>query len=70
MNDQSTIAITQSEILEFINTLDDFNLKSYLKTSGGKGYHVLVHFKNRISWEEFTQIAQNIALKELIMQML
>ena len=41
--------------------LDDFNLKSYLKTSGGKGYHVLVHFKNRISWEEFTQIAQNIA---------
>ena len=26
MNDQSTIAITQSEILEFINTLDDFNL--------------------------------------------
>ena len=41
--------------------LDDFNLKSYLKTSGGKGYHVLVHFKNRINWEEFTQIAQNIA---------
>lgn len=41
--------------------LDEFGLKSYLKTSGGKGYHVVIHFRNKISWEEFRKISQNIA---------
>lgn len=40
--------------------LDDLKLKSYLKTSGGKGYHVVVKMKN-VSWEEFRKIAKNIA---------
>lgn len=41
--------------------LDDLNLKSFLKTSGGKGYHVLVPMKN-VDWEEFRSIAKNIAV--------
>jgi len=40
--------------------LDDLNLKSYLKTSGGKGYHILVPIKN-VDWNEFRAIAKNIA---------
>ncbi len=40
--------------------LDDLKLKSYLKTSGGKGYHVVVPIKN-VNWEEFRKIAKNIA---------
>ena len=40
--------------------LDDLKLKSYLKTSGGKGYHVVVPMKN-IDWEDFRTIAQNVA---------
>lgn len=42
------------------NILDDFKLKSYLKTSGGKGYHVVVPIKN-VTWKEFRSIAKNIA---------
>lgn len=41
--------------------LDDLNLKSFLKTSGGKGYHILVPIKNT-NWKEFRDIAKNIAL--------
>lgn len=41
--------------------LDELKLKSYLKTSGGKGYHILVPIKN-VNWEEFRMIAKNIAL--------
>ncbi|MBE6154786.1 MAG: hypothetical protein E7163_04365 [Firmicutes bacterium] len=41
--------------------LDGFNLKSYLKTSGGKGYHIVVPIKESVSWEEFRGIAKNIA---------
>ena len=40
--------------------LDEFKLKSFLKTSGGKGYHILVPIKN-VDWEEFRNIAKNIA---------
>ncbi len=40
--------------------LDELKLKSYLKTSGGKGYHVVVPVKN-VNWKEFRAIAQNIA---------
>lgn len=40
--------------------LDELKLKSYLKTSGGKGYHVVVPIKN-VTWKEFRGIAKNIA---------
>ena len=42
--------------------LDDLNLKAYLKTSGGKGYHVIVPFTSKITWLKFTNIAQKISL--------
>ena len=41
--------------------LDQFELKSYLKTSGGKGYHILVPFHDKISWKNFEKIAHDIA---------
>lgn len=40
--------------------LDELKLKSFLKTSGGKGYHIVVPIKN-VDWEEFRNIAKNIA---------
>ena len=40
--------------------LDKLKLKSYLKTSGGKGYHILVPIKG-ITWKEAKIITQNIA---------
>ncbi len=41
--------------------LDGLDLKSYLKTSGGKGFHILVPIKQKMSWEEFRETARNIA---------
>ncbi len=41
--------------------LDELSLKSYLKTSGGKGYHVVVPLKSNVSWDEFRSFAKSIA---------
>ena len=42
--------------------LDNLNLKAYLKTSGGKGYHVVVAFPEKITWRKFNNIAESITL--------
>lgn len=42
--------------------LDNLNLKSFLKTSGGKGYHVVVPFKDCKNWRSFYNFAKQVAL--------
>ena len=42
--------------------LDELNLTSYLKTSGGKGYHIVVPIKSKPTWKEFRKIAKSVAL--------
>lgn len=44
------------------NVLDQLGLKSFLKTSGGKGYHVFVPFTSFESWNSFSLFAKNVAL--------
>lgn len=41
--------------------LDELKLVSYLKTSGGKGYHIVVPIEN-MNWGEFREFARNVAL--------
>src|SRR5699024_4574886 len=41
--------------------LDDYKLDSYLKTSGGKGYHIIVPLHTLVTWKEARTIAKNIA---------
>ena len=41
--------------------LDEYNLTSFLKTSGGKGYHVVVPINSRPTWKNAKSIAKNIA---------
>lgn len=41
--------------------LDQLSLLSYLKTSGGKGYHVVVPFQPSADWEAFRDFARHIA---------
>ena len=41
--------------------LDDYNLESFLKTSGGKGYHIVVPLRNKTTWKNARSIARNIA---------
>ncbi|MDF2522888.1 MAG: ligase [Clostridiales bacterium] len=41
--------------------LEQLSLKSYLKTSGGKGYHVVVPFKPTVEWDTFHGFARRVA---------
>lgn len=41
--------------------LDQLSLNSFLKTSGGKGYHVVVPFKPSVEWNTFHDFARRIA---------
>jgi len=43
------------------SVLDQLNLKSYLKTSGGKGYHIVVPFFKSKDWESFYEFSKQIA---------
>ncbi len=42
--------------------LDKLKLKSFLKTSGGKGYHIVVPFSRTANWQVFHDFAENVAL--------
>jgi len=41
--------------------LDELNLMSFLKTSGGKGYHIVVVMNEKVTWRQFENIARDIA---------
>lgn len=41
--------------------LAELSLVSFLKTSGGKGYHVVVPFQPSVSWDEFHDFAKRVA---------
>ena len=41
--------------------LDEYELSSFLKTSGGKGYHVVVPLNAKVTWKTARIIAKNIA---------
>lgn len=41
--------------------LAELSLNSYLKTSGGKGYHVVVPFQPAVSWDVFHDFARSVA---------
>lgn len=43
------------------SVLDELGLVSFLKTSGGKGYHVVVPTKKLKTWKTFREFARNIA---------
>lgn len=51
----------RSGVKDLKKILDELKLKSFLKTSGGKGYHVVVPIKSKMTWEEFRRVAKNIA---------
>lgn len=44
------------------SVLDQLNLVSFLKTSGGKGYHIVVPFSNTKDWQTFYDFSNQIAI--------
>lgn len=41
--------------------LDELSLVSYLKTSGGKGYHIVLPFNPSVNWDAFHDFSRRIA---------
>lgn len=60
-DEKLNIKDVRNGVKDLKNILDELNLKSYLKTSGGKGYHIVVPFNYKISWSKFRNISKNIA---------
>lgn len=48
-------------VLDMKSILAELSLNSYLKTSGGKGYHVVVPLKPSVSWDVFHDFAKRVA---------
>jgi bifunctional non-homologous end joining protein LigD len=48
---------------ELRSTLAELNLKSWIKTTGGKGLHVVVPIARRNSWDEVKAFAQGVATR-------
>ncbi|MDF2949495.1 MAG: ligase [Sedimentibacter sp.] len=44
------------------NILAELSLNSYLKTSGGKGYHVVVPLEPSVDWNSFNDFARNVVV--------
>lgn len=52
----------RSAVLKIKSILDKLNLKSFLKTSGGKGYHIIIPFFESTTWDKFYKFSEQIAL--------
>lgn len=48
-------------VKDIISELDAFSLKSFIKLSGGKGYHIIVPIKSSELKTEFSEFAKSIA---------
>ena len=55
------LARVRQGVLDIRNILTDLSLTSYLKTSGGKGYHIVVPFQPGAGWESFSGFARKTA---------
>ena len=56
------IAKLRDAVMKLKDVLDSLNLKSFLKTSGGKGYHILVPFSANCNFATFENFAKKVAL--------
>ena len=55
------LASVRLGVRDMKNILAELSLTSYLKTSGGKGYHVVVPLKPAVSWDVFHDFARRVA---------
>ncbi len=57
------VSITQLRegVTDLKNILDELKLTAFLKTSGGKGYHIVVPFSSCKNWEAFNSFSKQIA---------
>ena len=56
-----SLAKLREGVKDLKSILDEYKLESFLKTSGGKGYHIVVPLKGKVTWKNARKIAKNIA---------
>ena len=61
-DEKMEIGTLRQGVVNLKKVLDDLNLKSFLKTSGGKGYHIVVPFEKSKNWEQFNNFAKQVAV--------
>ncbi|MCH5179976.1 MAG: non-homologous end-joining DNA ligase [Erysipelotrichales bacterium] len=61
-DDKLSLKKVRQGVLNLKIILDKLNLKSFLKTSGGKGYHVVIPFFKVINYKKFETFAKKVAL--------
>ena len=55
------LATVRQGVRDMRSILAELSLDSFLKTSGGKGYHVVVPLKPSVSWDAFHDFAKGVA---------
>lgn len=60
-DEKLSIATLRCGVKNLKSVLDELGLESDLKTSGGKGYHIVVKFSKNKNWQEFGDFAEKIA---------
>lgn len=60
-DEKMSLAKIREGVKDLKSVLDELNLTSFLKTSGGKGYHVVVPTKKLKTWSKFREFARGIA---------
>lgn len=55
------LARVRQGVKDLKSILDELALTSFLKTSGGKGYHIVIPFRPSIPWDRFSEFARNVA---------
>ncbi len=55
------LATVRQGVKDLKNILSELSLNAYLKTSGGKGYHIVVPLKPAATWDVFSGFARQVA---------
>ncbi len=51
----------RNSVKEINKVLKEFSLHPTLKTSGGKGYHIMIPITEKMSWQKFRDVSKKIA---------
>lgn len=56
-----TLEILRGGVKDLHGLIEELHLEAFLKTSGGKGYHIVVPLTPKAGWEQARDFARNIA---------
>jgi len=60
-DDKLPLEKLREAVIKVKSVLDELGLQSYLKTSGGKGYHILLPFKETKNYESYYEFSRQVA---------